>query len=228
MTSTPNLAAIGQLIGDPTRSLMLEMLYDGRDWTASELARAAGISPQTASSHLRKLVDANLLEVEAQGRHRFFRLAGVDVAEALEALLVLATQRIERPGIKRIKNDPLRNARTCYDHLAGNFGVGLIEQFLHKAFILESEDGYRLTEKGNNLMDDLGIDTLQLRNGRRPFTRKCLDWSERRYHLGGALGAALATTFLENQWVRHIDDTRALLVTAAGKRRLQSIGLTVE
>jgi DNA-binding transcriptional ArsR family regulator len=225
MHGTPNLAAIGQVLGDPTRTLMLEMLYDGRAWTASELARGAGITPQTASSHLGKLVDANLIAVEPSGRHRYYRLADAEVAEALEALLVLAMRRGQRPEIREISDDPLRHARTCYDHIAGRLGIDLVERLLGQSCLEEAGDAYLLTDRGADLMSTLDIDVQALRNGRRPLTRRCLDWSERRYHLGGALGAALADSFLRRRWIRRVDDSRALTITPQGKRQLRRLGL---
>lgn len=225
MHGTPNLAAIGQILGDPTRSLILEMLYDGRAWSASELARAAGITPQTASSHLHKLIDANLLSVDAEGRNRYYRLADSEVADALEALLVLAMRRKQRPEIVAVKDDPMRHARTCYDHIAGRFGIELIDRLLDRAWLQDVGDSYLVTPEGEALMARLDIDITTLRGGRRPLTRKCLDWSERRHHLGGALGAAIAGTFFERRWIRRIDGTRALKITPEGKRQLDRLGL---
>jgi DNA-binding transcriptional ArsR family regulator len=225
MHATPNLAAIGQILGDPTRTLMLELLYDGRAWTASELARATGVTPPTASSHLAKLVDANLIAVEPSGRHRYYRIADAEVAEALEGLLVLALRRKLRPGIREVQDDPLRHARTCYDHIAGRFAIDLIDSLLAQSHLEEAGDGYLLSASGEDLMAKLNIDVQALRHGRRPLTRRCLDWSERRYHLGGALGAALASSFIERKWIRRIDDSRALTITVQGKRQFRRLGL---
>lgn len=226
MIATPNLAAIGALLGDPTRSLILELLYDGRAWTATELASAAGITPQTASSHLRKLIDGNLLAVDAQGRHRYFRLAGTDVADALEAMKILASRRTERPGLTRVRNDPLSLARTCYDHLAGQLGVSLADSLTRHGYCVEGHDAYELTEAGETLLVDLNIDVEQVRKQRRSFARKCLDWSERRNHLGGALGAALADCFFKRRWIQRQSGSRAVTVTAMGKRNFKRLDLT--
>ena len=228
MHGTPSLAAIGQILGDPTRSLILETLYDGRAWSASELARAAGITAQTASSHLHKLVDASLLAVEAEGRNRYYRLADSEVADALEALMVLAMRRKQRPEIVAVKEDPMRHARTCYDHIAGRFGIQLIDRLLDRAWLQDAGDGYLLTAEGEALMTRLDIDVASLRGGRRPLTRKCLDWSERRHHLGGALGAAVADAFFARRWIRRIDGSRALKITAEGRRQLDRLGLYVQ
>lgn len=225
MNATLNLAAIGRLLGDPTRALILETLYDGRAWAATELARATGITPQTASSHLRKLVDANLLAVDAQGRHRYFRLAGSDVADALEALSVLATRRVERPGLHRVRDDPMSRARMCYDHLAGQLGVALTASLTRHGYCVEGHDTYDLSTSGESLLERLNIDVEQVRKRRRSFARKCLDLSERRYHLGGALGAALADCFFERRWLQRLDDSRAVTVTARGGQNLKKLDL---
>ena len=225
MNATPNLAAIGRLLGDPTRALILEMLYDGRAWTATEIARAAGITPQTASSHLHKLVDANLVAVDAQGRHRYFRLAGSDVADGLETLSVLATRRVARPGLHRVRDDPMSLARTCYDHLAGQLGVRLTASLTRNGYCIEGHDTYDLSTSGEMLLKRLNIDVEQVRKRRRSFARKCLDWSERRYHLGGALGAALAGCFFEQRWLQRIGDSRAVTVTPHGRQNLKKLDL---
>ncbi|HKJ52886.1 MAG TPA: metalloregulator ArsR/SmtB family transcription factor [Gammaproteobacteria bacterium] len=225
MKGTPSLTAIGRILGDPTRTLILEMLYDGRDWSASELANAAGITPQTASSHLGKLIDANLLAVEPQGRNRYYRLADSEVAEALEALMVLAMRRNRRPDLVSVREDPLRHARTCYDHIAGCLGIAIVDRLIAQESLVNDHQHYRLTEKGADLMTSLGIDLQSIRGGRRPFTRRCLDWTERRHHLGGALGAALAACFFDRRWIRRIDQTRALKITPEGQRQLKRLGL---
>ena len=225
MNATPNLAAIGRLLGDPTRALILAMLSDGRAWTATELAHAAGITPQTASSHLRKLIDANLLAVDAQGRHRYFRLAGSDVADALATLSILATRRIERPGLYRVRDDPMSQARTCYDHLAGQLGVVITASLTRHGYCVEGHDTYDRRTTGETLLGRLNIDVEQVRKRRRSFARKCLDWSERRYHLGGALGAALADCFFERRWLQRLTNSRAVTVTVRGKQNLKKLDL---
>lgn len=228
MKGIPSLTAIGQILGDPTRALMLEMLYDGRAWSASELAKGAGITPQTASSHLGKLIDARLLAVEPEGRNRYYRLADSEVAEALEALMVLAMRRDRRADIVTVREDPMRHARTCYDHIAGRLGIALVDRLIAKACLEIQENNYRLTVEGESLMSSLDIDVQSMRGGRRPFTRRCLDWTERRHHLGGALGAALAATFFERQWIRRIDESRALKITPEGRRQLKRLDLYPE
>lgn len=228
MHGTPNLAAIGQLLGDPTRTLMLEMLYDGRAWSATELASSAGITPQTASSHLRKLVDAGLITVESRGRHRYFELAGPDIAEAIEALLVLATRRLNQPEPVAVRCEPLRLARSCYDHVAGHFGVALTDAMLQKNILVTAQDSFALGSKGMEFMVSLDIDVEVLGKGRRAFARRCLDWSERRYHLGGALGAALMSAMVERKWIRRCPDSRVLNITGQGRKRMVELGMDLE
>ena len=225
MNGTPNLTLVGQLIGDPTRTLMLELLYDGQKWSAAELACGAGVTPQTASSHLRKLVDAGWLTVESKGRHKFFRIAGSEVADALEALLVLATRQVKRPGGVSANKDPLRQARTCYDHLAGHLGVSITNHLLKHAYLRKLSDSFEPTQKGEQLLANLDIDTHGLRAARRPFTRCCMDWSERRHHLGGGLGAAMLSQFVVRNWIRRHEGTRAVTLTNAGTRQLRRLQL---
>ncbi len=227
MHATPNFASIGALLGDPTRAAMLEALYDGRAWTAGELAQAANVTPQTASAHLQKLVQANLLAVAAQGRHRYFRLASSDVADALEALSILATRRLVRPWL-RSGAEPLHHARTCYDHLAGTLGVSLVESLLRQRCLTEGDDAYSVTPAGRALLRRLDIDVEAARSRRRSFARKCLDWSERRYHLGGALGAALAECLFARKWLRQAAGSRAVSVTPLGERGFRELNLLQE
>lgn len=199
MKEGPTIAPLAALIGDPARANMLTALMDGRALTVSELAAAAGVALPTASEHLGKLDAAGLLVAEKQGRHRYFRLSGPDVAEVLEGLMGLA----QRTGTLRTRTGPkdpaLREARVCYDHLAGERGVALFDGLRHRGF-LRSPDGPDLTDAGQSFFAGLGFDLAHLRKGRRPLCRQCLDWSERRAHLGGALGAAVLSFVLERAW----------------------------
>jgi DNA-binding transcriptional ArsR family regulator len=225
MTATPNLASVGALIGHPTRAVMLEALIDGRNWTAGELARRSGVTPQTASTHLRQLVEGGLLRVETRGRCRYFTLSGSDVADALEALEFLATRRAARPGVAPTRRDPLLEARTCYDHLAGRLGVGLLDALTAADYLKENDDSFAVTARGGTFLENLNVDIEREKKRRRAFARKCLDWSEREYHLGGALGAALSRRLFELDWLRQIPGSRAVEVTSLGKRRLREVGL---
>lgn len=220
MNDGPLIAAIAALIGDPGRANMLTALMDGRALTASELGGAAGVTLQTASGHLARLVEAGLLAVRKQGRHRYFRLSGPDVAEALEALMSLA----QRTGALRVRTGPrdaaLREARICYDHLAGERGVSLLEALRRQELVAGEQDAM-LTERGRVFFSGLGVDLERLRKGRRPICRLCLDWSERRAHLGGALGAALLDLMVERCWLRR-EEGRVLRFSPAGVRAFQS------
>ena len=204
MKDGPKIASIAALIGDPGRADMLGALMDGRALTVSELATTAGVALPTASGHLAKLDAAGLIAGERQGRHRYFRLAGADVAHVLEALMGIA----ERTGAKRVRAGPrdgaLRAARICYDHLAGEQGVRLYDALVRNSWIAAS-DGPEITTEGEHFFEALGIDVAGLARGRRPLCRACLDWSERRAHLGGALGAAVLDFTLAKGWTRRAE-----------------------
>lgn len=220
MKEGPIIASVAALLGDPARANMLTALMDGRALTVSELAQAAGVTIQTASGHLSKLHAANLLTAEKQGRHRYFRLSAPDVAQVLEALMGLA----ERTGATRIRTGPkdgaLRAARVCYDHLAGERGVGLLDGALRSGFIAGEEE-LAVTDRGRAFFLDFGIDLATLEKGRRPLCRACLDWSERRSHLGGALGAAILTRMIEMRWVL-CEAGRVLTFTHDGEEEFRS------
>src|SRR5881227_1327029 len=189
MKAGPDIAMVAALVGDPARSNMLTALMSGRALTASELAQEAGITPQTASSHLAKLEAGGLVEPEKQGRHRYYRLTGPDVAGVLEGLMGLAA----RVGHLRTRTGPrdpaLRRARVCYDHLAGAAGVRMLDRLRAKKYLAGSDDALRVTPAGVRFFAKAGIELDGMDSGRRPLCRACLDWSERRIHLGGALGA---------------------------------------
>jgi DNA-binding transcriptional ArsR family regulator len=227
--ATPNrFAEISSLAGDPARAAMLHALMDGRALTASELARVAGIAPQTASGHLGRLVEAGLLAVEKQGRHRYHRLATPSVAGMLEAIMQVAAEL--SPARPRLtvgpKDAALRAARTCYDHLAGQLGVAIADAMTRGGLVELGADGGIVTGVGMRQLAAIGIDVLQLENeassrSRRVLCRPCLDWSERRPHIAGRLGAAICRLALDKAWVRRSEGTRAVTVTAAGSRALR-------
>ncbi|WP_374302914.1 ArsR/SmtB family transcription factor [Ferrovibrio sp.] len=228
-SSEPHVAKIAALIGDPARANILKALMDGRARTAKELAHAAGVSPQTTSGHLAKLVDGELLAMAKQGRHRYFHLANTLVAEALESLMALAG---ERPVPKhhhqaRIAAD-LRAARTCYDHLAGKLGVLLFDRMVARGCILPAGDAddFVVSAEGRRLFARLNIDidALAVKTGRRRhFARACLDWSERSPHLAGALGAALAECCFDRGWLQRRKESRAVTLTPAGTKALAEL-----
>jgi DNA-binding transcriptional ArsR family regulator len=218
MQAGPSLANIAAMIGNPARALMLGALLDGRSRSAGELARAAGITPQTASAHLTKLVDAGLLAIAKQGRHRYHRLASRDVAHALEALMALSSAPAKPPMLGPA-DLALRHARTCYDHMAGEIAVRLADHWLVSGWIREAGDEWLLTPSGSRGIESLGI---RLPEGalRRPQVRPCLDWSERRPHIGGQLGACLLESLLSRGWGQRRRGSRALRVTDEGRRGL--------
>src|SRR5215208_1979921 len=201
MKAGPDIAMVASLVGDPARSNMLTALMTGRALTASELAHQAGVTPQTASSHLAKLQAGGLIEPEKQGRHRYFRLSDPDVAGVLEGLAGLAA----RAGHMRVRTGPkdpaLRRARICYDHLAGDLGVQMLDSMRKQRLVRQKKREIELTAEGKRFMADaLQIDTGALAHPRRPVCKACLDWSERRHHLAGTLGAAVMSRFTELNW----------------------------
>jgi len=226
MTLPLDVASVAALVGDPARANMLCALIDGRALTAGVVAFAAGITPQTASGHLGKLGEAHLVTALRQGRFRYYRLAHPQVARMLEAVMnvaALAPPR-RRPMAKAVV--AMRRARLCYDHCAGLLGVGLTDALCHKGFIELDTDGGVVTEDGKAFLTRFGIDLDAVRTTRRIFCKPCLDWSERRPHIAGALGAALARRLIDLRWIERRQATRALDITPAGARGLhQTFGL---
>lgn len=215
VTSTASLAETAAALGDPARLNMLSALMDGRALTAGELGRVAGVAASTASGHLSVLLEAGLLAVERQGRYRYHRLASPEVAQVLEGLMALSAARPRPAPITGPRGAAMREARTCYDHLAGRLAVGIADSLVARGHLEMSGDGGRMTGTGEAFLRDLGVEA---RGGTRPFCRPCLDWSERRPHIAGALGAALCDRCLELGWVRRLTGSRALIVTPAGER----------
>ena len=216
-----SLARTAALLGDPARAAIVDALLAGSPLPSGRLARAAGIAPSTASEHLARLVDGGLLVVERHGRERRYALAGPEVADAVEALGVLAEPDRPAPTLRAVSRmDAMRAARTCYDHLAGRLGVALTERLVADGWLLDGDAGWVVGERGERGFAGLGIDVDALRALRRPLTRRCVDWTERRPHLAGALGAALATRAVELGWVERVPAERWLRVTAEGRRAL--------
>jgi DNA-binding transcriptional ArsR family regulator len=224
MTDGPNVAEVAALVGDPARANMLVALMDGRALTAKELAFAASVSPQTASGHLAKLADGRLLTCVHQGRHRYYRVASPLVARMLESITLVAA--IEAPPRHRPhspRDDALRLARTCYDHLAGRLGVAIADALVVRGAVILSDDGGEVTADGAAfLADRLALDLARMPR-RRAFCRPCLDWSERRFHLAGAVGAALADRCFALGWVERLRDSRAVAITARGQVALREL-----
>ncbi|HVZ06600.1 winged helix-turn-helix domain-containing protein [Rhodopila sp.] len=222
MDSGPKIAQVAALVGDPARANMLTALMDGRTLTASELAYLAGVAPQTASGHLAKLTDAGLLALERRGRRRYFRLTSPAVGRMLEGLMVVAQDGPARHRTLWRGGDTLRHARTCYDHMAGRIAVAVADRLAQNSFVILDEDGGQLSSSGRSFFDRSGID-LTSTSKRRIFCRPCLDWSERRPHLAGAVGAAILRHALEHAWVERVRDSRALLVTPEGVSGFASV-----
>lgn len=220
---SPAFGVVAGLLGDPGRARILEVLMDGLAHPAGELARAADLSAQSASMHLRKLRESALVTVQRSGRSRQYRLAGPRTAAAIEALGSIVPDHQAR---RTARADPaLARARTCYDHLAGRLGVGVTDALTGRGH-LDAHDGHlRLSASGAEWMEDFGIDVAALR-GRRPLTLACQDWTERRLHLAGALGAALLDRMLALRWLARMPNTRALRVTSPGRTGLlRQLGL---
>jgi len=221
MDGSPNIAKIGALLGDNTRARMLSTLMHGKALTASELARDAGVTAQTATTHLSKLENGGLLTVRKQGRHKYFALANAEVAAMLESLMGLTAA--DEP--LRISTGPrdaaMRDARVCYNHLAGNKGIQLYDSLLTQS-VLRATDGnaidgnITLSKKGEKFMHEFGVDIDALRDSRVPVCRPCLDWSERRSHLAGSLGRALFVRFEELRWVKRVSGSRIVKFSPSG------------
>ena len=225
MVNTNRMAEIGLLIGEPARAAMLDALMDGRALTAGELAGVAGITPQTASGHLARLSEANLLAVERQGRHRYHRLASTEVAELIESVTRIAAITLPSPVRKPVtgpRDAQMRLARTCYDHLAGGLGVAVTDALVAREVIAFDDGAGIVAPDGMERLAALGIsvDGPPKRNS-RPLCRPCLDWSERRPHLAGRLGAAVCSHFLDHHWVTRVKGSRALRITPKGQQALR-------
>ncbi|MCC5971634.1 MAG: helix-turn-helix transcriptional regulator [Pararhodobacter sp.] len=217
MASGNTIAEVAQLIGDAGRANMLAALMGGQALTAGELARHAGVTAQTASGHLAKLTAARLLAVEKQGRHRYFRLASPEVAQALQALMSVAADGPKRHHPVGPKDQALRLARTCYDHMAGRLALAVADALVRDGYLVLSDGAGIVTDAGRHFFTDFGIDVDALRKP-RPLCRTCLDWSERRPHIAGQLGAALLAALLDKGWVARSADSRALRLSRAGER----------
>jgi DNA-binding transcriptional ArsR family regulator len=221
MEADKDVAACATLIGDRTRVTLLLALSEQIDGLpAGELAHRARVSAPTASSHLGKLVAGGLIAAERRGRQRYFRLAGREVAQALEALATIAPSRPVRSLRDQKLGEAIRAARTCYDHLAGELGVALMQALERNRVIASADGGYAVTRRGERALGSFGLDVEGLRGQRRPLARACLDWSERRSHLAGALGAAVTARLFELGWVERVGSGRAVRVTKAGRAGL--------
>jgi DNA-binding transcriptional ArsR family regulator len=225
MDAEPDLARLAGAVGDARRIGMLALLMEGRALTAKELALGAGIEPATATSHLKRLQDDGLVEATSQGRHKYFRFASDDVAHMVETMMRIAPRR---PAARAAAPEPIRAARFCYDHLAGGLGTGLFASMLKQGWLRgDGSDPKQLavTAKGEKALQSLGLDVESARARRRQFACRCLDWSERQDHLGGALGAALAEHFRASKWIERQKHSRVVRVTGAGREGFRSLGV---
>ncbi len=223
MKEGPDIAHIAALIGDPARANMLTALMSGKALTVSELAEEAGVTIQTASSHLSKLDDGGLLRPRKQGRHKYFSLASDDVAHVLEALMGLAAGS----GHLRKRTGPrdaaLRQARVCYNHLAGDRGTQMFDSLIAQGHLTLISDDLILTQSGHAFVTELGIDLTELRKNKSPLCRECLDWSERRSHLAGGLGRAFLRRFEDLSWAKRDAKTRVVSFTATGAKEFEKL-----
>jgi len=217
MKDGPDIARIAALVGDPARANMLTALVGGLALTAGELAREAAVTPATASSHLAKLQEGGLVTQQKQGRHRYFRLSGPDVADVLERLMGLAA----RTGHARTRPGPkepaMRRARVCYDHLAGDLGVQAFDSLVRRGLIEADDETVTLTASGGEFFAAEGLDIAALSTSRRPLCKPCLDWSNRRSHLAGALGAAILERLIDQRWARREAGSRVVNFTREGE-----------
>jgi DNA-binding transcriptional ArsR family regulator len=229
MHDEPPMSRIGALISSPARARMLTELFDGRALTATELAGIAGVSAATASEHLGILVAGGFVAREKSGRHHYFNLASREIAGALEQL-VAQTAHVniaDRPGNR--SRTPMQNARMCYDHIAGQLGVAIANALVRQGALVPLGGDYELSEKGEKLLGELGIAVPELSKSKRLFARQCLDWSERRHHVAGAVGAAIADLSLEKGWIQRTKERRVLSVTPKGRIALEKqLGVTFE
>jgi DNA-binding transcriptional ArsR family regulator len=225
MKEGPDISQIAALIGDPARANMLTVLMGGKALTVSELAEEAGVTIQTASSHLSRMEAGGLLHARKQGRHKYFALATDDVAHVLEALMGLAAGAGHLRKRTGPKDESLRKARVCYNHLAGEMGARLYDSLLARHFIEASDEGVTLTAAGAAFMTGFGIDLEALRKRKAPLCRECLDWSERRPHLAGSLGRAVLSRIEALAWARKDQDSRAVLFSASGEAQFTRVFL---
>jgi len=208
------------LIGDATRASILWNLLDGRAFTATELAIAIETSAQNISMHLGKLLDADLISVEKQGRHKYYRFSNKEVAYAVEAMANL----IPKPEIsakKKTENyPPIKYCRTCYDHLAGKIGVALADSLLEQKIIIEKNNTFEISPEGEKWFSDFGVNIGDAKKQKRIFLKPCLDWSERRYHIAGSVGTLLLNKMLEQDWIRRTKDSRVIIITGKGEKEM--------
>jgi DNA-binding transcriptional ArsR family regulator len=218
MIAEPDVARIARTIGDPTRIRMLSLLMEGRALTAKELAYGTGVEPATATTHLQKLLAASLVASRIQGRHKYFRLASPDVGRCVESLMAIAPAQ----NVPVTAPSAMRKARFCYDHLAGELAIEIAHSLLRKSLLEIRGREFAITQKGGKWLDRFGLDLSSITSARRKLAPLCLDWSERKDHIGGALGAILAERMLEASWIKRERESRVVNVTPKGKLELRA------
>lgn len=221
------ISEISALIGNPMRSVILWTLLDNRAYTAIELSNIVETSAQNISIHLSKLVNAELLSVESQGRHKYYKISSQEVASAIEGIANLIPKDKHRKIFTN--NSNIKHCRTCYDHLAGKIGVEITEKLLSENYLKLENKVYLITEKGEMFFKNFGIDLLELRKQRRTLAKPCLDWSERKYHISGSLATAILNKMLELDWIRKIANSRAIMITSKGEKELnEKLNLNIQ
>jgi DNA-binding transcriptional ArsR family regulator len=229
MNVEDKFVSISALMCEPTRAKMLWNLLDGRAYTASELSIVADTSPTSASNHLSKLLEAEIVKVEIQGRHRYYSLSNSEVAYAVEGLANLANNGAAKTVNKQSEKNGVKYCRTCYDHLAGFVAINIVESLEKKGYLKKSKQIYLVTNEGWKWLLFFNISKENFTNNRRPITRQCLDWSERRPHLAGQLGAAFLNKMLERKWFKKVEFSRELIVTSKGRQELYNLlGLAIQ
>lgn len=211
---------IAALIGDPTRAVIMWTLLDGKAFTATELAIVVNTSPQNISMHLAKLVQSDLLCVEKQGRHKYYRFSNKEIAYAIEAMAnLIPHSTIPKKNIAE-KHSPIKHCRTCYDHLAGKIGVALTDSLLEQKIIVDNNNVFEISHKGEKWFSDFGINVDEVKKQRRLFLKPCLDWSERRNHIAGSLATSIFDKMVSNDWLRKTNHSRAIIITGKGEKEL--------
>ena len=219
------LSTVAALLGEPARTRILSALLSGRAMTGKELAYFARVTPATASSHLSRLVGGRLLVMQKQGRCHYYRLQSAEVARAIEGLMTVATIPSNGWPPHHHVEPALREARMCYDHMAGRLGVAVCDMLVRRRHVVLVDGGGEVTPSGERFLAQLGVDLAKARGAKRQYCRGCIDWTERRYHISGAVGAALADAFLARRLITRIPDSRALSVTPVGRKTLAAMGV---
>jgi DNA-binding transcriptional ArsR family regulator len=221
MITSSMIAEIAALVGDPARAAIVSALLDGRHLSASELASAAGITAQTASTHLAKLTDAGLLAMARNGRHRYFQLASPAVTDMIDGIVAVALEKRPRYRPLSRQAQALGAARICYGHLAGRLSVDLADAFVARGYLVVDDEAAEITAAGARFLTGFGIELPALREARRHYCRLCLDWTERRPHIAGAVGTAITKRYFDLGWLERTRRGQAITVTASGRRGLR-------